>query len=149
MCKKWMCLTFFVVALGLVPGNAAFAASLLSDPDLAGWWTFDEGAGAVAADLSANGNDATVFGDAAWVPGFYGTALNFDGSDDYVGTELSLLDNVEDFTMAGWVMARNPTGSRIGLFGQNDLIEMGFNGGGASVWTSARIARPSDRPGPR
>ncbi|MCH7921232.1 MAG: LamG domain-containing protein, partial [Planctomycetes bacterium] len=54
-----------------------------------------------------------------------------------MGTEQSLLDNAEDFTMAGWVMARNPAGSRIGLFGQNDLVEMGFNGGSASIWTAA------------
>ncbi|HIA93984.1 MAG TPA: LamG domain-containing protein, partial [Candidatus Marinimicrobia bacterium] len=60
--------------------------------------------------------------------------LSFDGVDDYVGTGTSLLNNLSEFSMAGWI---NPSsyGNREGFFGQNDLIEFGFNGSSISLWT--------------
>ncbi len=109
----------------------------LTGPDLLGWWAFEEGEGTIAFDSSPNANDGAIEGDATWVPGVYGTALNFNGTDAYVSTGESLMNNLADFTMAGWVMARNASGSRIGLYGQNDLVEMGFMGGNAEVWTAA------------
>ena len=45
-------------------------------------WSFDEGDGNFAMD-SINCNDGIVYG-ASWVPGIAGTALSFDGVDDYV-----------------------------------------------------------------
>jgi len=54
-----------------------------------------------------------------------------------VGTDKSLLNDQSEFTLAFWVSAGNPGSSRIGLVGQNDLVEMGFNGGNAEIWTSA------------
>jgi len=58
--------------------------------DLAGAWDFDEGAGAVATDVSGNGNNGTISGatfiqetpKGNGITGQY--ALNFDGVDDYV-----------------------------------------------------------------
>jgi hypothetical protein len=38
--------------------------------------------------------------------------------------------------LAGWVNAFNPETGRIGLFGQNDCIEFGFENGDIHVWTS-------------
>ncbi|MHC4517975.1 MAG: LamG domain-containing protein, partial [Planctomycetota bacterium] len=138
MWRQWIHLILFVAIVVAATGGAAYGAfDPLKDAALVGWWTFDEGSGTVAADSSPNGNDGTLNGGAEWVPGVYGTAINFNGTDAYVGTEQSLLDNADDFTMAGWVMARNSAASRIGLFGQNDLIEMGFMNGNAEVWTAA------------
>ena len=42
----------FVMALLIAPSRA-------SDPDVVGDWTFDEGAGQVAGDSSASGNEVT------------------------------------------------------------------------------------------
>ncbi len=129
-------LVAIVLALALTgPTYGGFDA--LSDPDIVGWWEFNEGEGTLAVDATGNGNDGTLEGGAEWVPGVYGTAINFNGADAYVGTESSLLDNAQDFTMCGWVMARNASSGRIGLFGQNDLVEMGFMNGNVEVWTSA------------
>ncbi len=51
---------------------------------LVGWWKFDEGTGTAALDSSGNGNHGTIYNGAAYVPGVSGTALEFDGTDDYV-----------------------------------------------------------------
>ena len=128
MCRKLIYLVCFVLVLSIA-GNAS--------ADLVAHWRFDEGSGDVAYDTSGNGHDGTINGAPNWVPGVGGSALEFDGTDDYVGTGESLLDNMSEFTLAFWVSAGNPGGSRIGLVGQNDLVEMGFNGGNAEIWTSA------------
>ncbi|MFQ6120757.1 MAG: hypothetical protein ACE5KE_12850 [Methanosarcinales archaeon] len=49
------------------------------------YWTFDEGSGNIAHDISGNGNDGSVYG-ASWTSGKVGKALDFDGSNDYVDT---------------------------------------------------------------
>ena len=62
--------------------------TLRSDQYLAGIWRFDEGAGSTAADGSANGNDATIYG-ATWTSGKYKNALRFNGSNNYVSVTSS------------------------------------------------------------
>ena len=46
-------------------------------------WDMDEGSGSVINDKSGNGNNGTIFG-ATWAQGKHGSALSFDGVDDYV-----------------------------------------------------------------
>ena len=106
------------------------------EPNLLGWWKFDESTGTTALDWSGNDNHGTLFGDPLRVAGMIGQAIDFDGSDDYVDTGRSLLNNLSEFTLCGWVSAGNPLAGRIGLFGQNDAIEFGFDGGGAAIWTA-------------
>jgi len=52
------------------------------DDGLIGWWMFDEGTGTTVTDSSGAGHDG-FFVDSTpeWVPGMYGTALEFDGTD--------------------------------------------------------------------
>jgi hypothetical protein len=126
MCKELIYLFFFVLVLGLV-GSAS--AGLIA------YWSFDEGSGTTAADSSGNNNTGTLYGGPQWVAGMIGGALGFDGTDDYVGTGKILLSNVSAFTLAGWVSAGNPGSSRVGLFGQNDCVEFGFDGGNIGIWT--------------
>ena len=128
---------WLVLMSGFLLTGAASAISL-SDPDLVGYWAFDEGSGTTAADLSVNGYNGTLNGGVTWTDGIYGGALQFNGSDSYVGTGQSILNDLDGFTLAGWVSASN-IGSYTGLFGQNDLIEFGFtteNGGQLGVWMS-------------
>ena len=57
---------------------------------LVGYWTFDEGSGTTAVDSSGNGNTGTLNGSMTgndWVPGKYGSSLDFDGSDDYINVD--------------------------------------------------------------
>jgi hypothetical protein len=51
---------------------------------LVGYWNFDEGSGTVASDSSGNGNTGTLKNDPQWVTGISGSALGFDGVNDYV-----------------------------------------------------------------
>ncbi len=53
----------------------------ITDPDLVGWWTFDEGQGATAVDWSGHGNHGSVEleGDPLWVDGHQTTALDMAG----------------------------------------------------------------------
>ncbi|SVB45920.1 uncharacterized protein METZ01_LOCUS198774, partial [marine metagenome] len=86
-------------------------------------------------DMVVKGN--TVIVNTEYGPDFYdvsgdkisdvkGNRLNFDGTEDYVATGDGLLNNLTSFTMAGWLTPEN-SGERVGFFGQNDLIELGFN----------------------
>ncbi|UCE50700.1 MAG: LamG domain-containing protein, partial [Phycisphaerales bacterium] len=56
----------------------------ITDPNLVGWWKFDEGAGTVAVDSSGHDNHGELRGDPTWVEGTDGGALEFDGTGDYV-----------------------------------------------------------------
>jgi len=129
MCRKLMCLASFLLVLSIAGSASA---------DLVAHWDFNEGSGNVAHDISGNGHDGTIEGEPKWVPGVGGSALDFDGTDDYVGTGKSLLNNLSEFTLACWVNPINYTANRIGLVGQNDCIEFGFNGGGdLRCWNTA------------
>ena len=97
--------------------------------ELIGYWPFDDQL-ETTADLSTGGNDGTVNGGAKFVPGRTGDvvdfAIEFDGVDDSVTTEVSLLGNLEAFTMAGWFRFEVEQTNRTGLFGQNDSVEFGM-----------------------
>jgi len=76
-----------------------------SDLGLVGYWSFEEGIGTKAGDMSGNGNNGTLtLMDPAtdWVNGKRGKALDFDGVNDYVN--LGTFSVVSDqMTMAAWV----------------------------------------------
>jgi concanavalin A-like lectin/glucanase superfamily protein/F5/8 type C domain-containing protein len=97
MLRRSVLVMFCVLMVG--PAWSALAGL---DPSLMGWWAFDEGAGTVAADGSGNGNDGTVEGDAAWVPGVLETALQFNGSNSYVNAPHIPFDD-RSFTIAMWI----------------------------------------------
>jgi hypothetical protein len=71
-------------------GQHATSGTSLSN-GLVGYWKFDEGTGTTGTDASGNGYTAT-FGAGGtaptWVPGKYGTGVNFDKVDDYISTTL-------------------------------------------------------------
>ncbi len=127
MCEKLTNLIFLGLAFALIPAGTAKAFDL-NDPDLVGYWSFDEGAGTVATDLSKNNYNGTLIGGTSWTDGIYGSALQFNGNDAYVETGQSILNALAGFTLAGWVSASN-VDVYSSLYGQNDLIEFGFIGG--------------------
>jgi len=102
---------------------------------LVGHYRFDEGQGATTADSSTSGRTGTLNGGAAWVPGVYRNALQFNGTDAYVSTGESFLNDLSAFTLAGWVSAADPTAGRIGLFGQDGTLECGFENSQVGIYT--------------
>jgi hypothetical protein len=66
-------------------------------------WSFDEGEGTTAEDVTGDGHTATIEG-AEWVKGKYGDALRFDGESDVVRVPHSPeFDLAEGFTLEAWV----------------------------------------------
>ncbi len=74
-----------VDAIGNLSAYSGIAAATTPDaapnpPGLVGAWAFNEGVGGTAADVSGNGNQATLVG-ATWsTQGRYGGALSLSGS---------------------------------------------------------------------
>jgi hypothetical protein len=71
--------------------------------DPVGTWTMDEGSGTVAHDSSGGGHDLALTGNPAWVPGESGSALQFNGTDQYGQTSGPVLDTTGNFSVAAWV----------------------------------------------
>ncbi len=87
-------------------GNVwSFTTWAPSDPNLnlVSLWRFDEGSGTIAHD-SAGNNNGSLVGDTSWTTGHRGSALNFDGSGDYVNCGIgSSLDPINAITVSTWV----------------------------------------------
>jgi len=78
------------------------------DPNLIGWWMFDEGSGTTAFDASGKGNEAQFVGNPQWVSeGRFGRAVQFNGTTDYLAApdSASLDIKGDKLTLAAWVKA--------------------------------------------
>ena len=92
-----------------------------------GYWSFDEGSGATARDLSGRGNTGTLFNNPTWTSGQVGGALRFDGVDDFVDMpNHPSLQMTEQITVEG------------SLF---------WDGGGTGEWSNVFIKRFHHQPG--
>jgi len=77
MSKKLIYLVSFVLVLGIVLTSAANAA----DPNLVGWWRFNEGSGTTATDSSGNERHGVLVDNPVWVDGVHGSALEFEANN--------------------------------------------------------------------
>ena len=74
-----------------------------NETGLTAYYNFDERIGDTVYDISTNGNDGTISGNATRV-NFLGNGLEFDGVNSYVdGGTQSTLAIVGDLTMSAWV----------------------------------------------
>ncbi len=78
----------------------------ITDPNLVGWWTFDEGRGSRVVDWSGHGHHGTPHGTVAWADGYDGAGMAFHGplSGDYV--EIAGYPGVlgkHNRTVAAWI----------------------------------------------
>ena len=97
------------VALGIliIAGTLLFCATLGSSTGLASTgpvaaYSFDEGEGEVAGDLTGN-HDGALKG-TEWAKGRYGSSLYFDGEGDKVEIpDSAALQLTEEFTLQAWV----------------------------------------------
>lgn len=67
-------------------------------------WHFDEGSGDIAFDEIRNKNDGAVYG-ATWVDGKVGSALSFNGVDNYVEVGDDSSFDLTDITVEVWAKA--------------------------------------------
>ena len=88
----------------------------ITDPNLVGWWKFDEGSGVTVLDGSGYGNHGTIKGNPQWVLGQDDDALEFDGVDDYVEVPHAPILTVDnEVTVMAWIN----TGRYIGPTGDD------------------------------
>ncbi|HZB34248.1 MAG TPA: LamG-like jellyroll fold domain-containing protein [Streptosporangiaceae bacterium] len=66
------------------------------------FYAFDEGSGTVARD-GVGAHDATLVGGPAWTPGHAGSALRFNGSNQYADTGAAILDTTGNYSVSAWV----------------------------------------------
>jgi hypothetical protein len=91
------------------------------DRGLVAHWTFDEGRGEVARDVTGNGHDATLK-NTEWVSSPRGYALRFDSQDDAaVHGQRETMNLSGDLSLALWVRVNplvNPDTTHL-LFGDS------------------------------
>jgi hypothetical protein len=76
----------------------------VTDPNLVGWWKFDEGQGSNVIDWSGQGNHGTLMGGASWIEAYDGDGVKLDGSDDYVVLPIgSVIGSLSSATFTSWV----------------------------------------------
>jgi RHS repeat-associated protein len=91
-------------------------------------WHFDEGDGSIAADSSMLANDGTLKNGVQWVSGHDGSALDFDGTNDYV--EFSdTIDTTGAFSVEAWVKPEAAPSER----GRVVAGTYAYNGGGSNA----------------
>ncbi len=93
----------------------------VSDPNLVGWWTLDEGKGTHIADWSGHRHHGQFNGTVApaWVSGYDGAALSFVGGGvhDYVVTAYPGVTGIHSRTVTAWI--KTTTYGEIISWGQN------------------------------
>jgi chitodextrinase len=97
---------------------------------LLGYWRFEDGVGSTATDLSGNGFNGTLSGDATWAAGKLGGGISFDGDGDWVdmGDAPEFNFNNQSFSFAYWT---NNMGAVPGL-------KFGKGNGGPQGWGTSQ-----------
>lgn len=101
------------VAIGLAPGASTITATsgsisgttsaIVADTNLAGWWRFDDGTGAAGADISGNGDPATLVNGIVWTTGQIGQAISANGSSQYAQIPAVNLSTTRAITWMAWI----------------------------------------------
>ena len=96
---RWFTLIFVIALTSLLAFTSLKAEELIDNLVLA--FSFEEGAGETIKDLSGQGNNGIINGNAKWVEGPLGEALYFDGATYVVAPHIAF-DN-RSFTVQLWV----------------------------------------------
>lgn len=119
-----------------VPGDTSFCASPIAE------YKFDEKIGTVANDTSGNNNNGTITG-ATWARGKIGSAMSFDGTDDYVNLTHYTLNGQGVVTYSAFIKTSNasttgasPAELKQAVFGQleDSTMQVGIDNGKPSIW---------------
>jgi hypothetical protein len=117
MCTRLMAMAM-VVSLATLIGPAR-AGQL--DPNLAGWWRFDDGAGTTAVDSSGQERHGELIGGPQWTAGMRKGALAFSGSSHVAIPGYDGIMGGHARTTAAWIKVENTSAS---------IITWGPTGGG-------------------
>lgn len=98
--SSFVCL-LFCIALVIAP--ATMTKCITIDKSFVGIWMLDEGKGEQINDLTENHNDGTVNGNAKWVNGKFGSAIEFDGATSVIVPNAEILMPKEQITVTAWI----------------------------------------------
>ncbi|GAA5497576.1 hypothetical protein Rhal01_03772 [Rubritalea halochordaticola] len=112
-------------------------ADAASKPDstfagLVAWWNLKDAAGATSA---TDNSGSAIHGFVDGVT-FTGQEASFNGKDDFIATEVGLLNDMAAFTISGWYRSPLKQAPNAGIWGQSGVVEFGINGTSLRVWTS-------------
>ncbi len=110
------------------PADKDKVASLDTDPNLVGWWKFDEDSGKTAADSSRHKRKGELKGDLSFdndsVSGRIGKALKLNGRKDFIQiTGYKGVTGTRPRTVAAWVKTTSPRSEFIS-WGLDDFGQM-------------------------
>ncbi len=115
--------------------TASSAVTLRNKP-LAAEWLFDKGSGTTVEDTSPNRNNGTIHG-ATWTGGVHGSALSFDGVNDYVRVSSDYTLNLTGGISVGAQVNLRATGTRQSLV---EKVAPGQSGYWLAVGTDGRLS---------
>ena len=106
------------LAYSLYGDEKSSTKTLDTDPNLAGWWTFDEGADKTTPDSSKHKRNGALKGGLSFdknsAEGKVGKALKFDGRDNYVEiTKYKGVGGTRPRTIAAWFKTKKTQGEII------------------------------------
>jgi len=99
-----------MIAVVTAPSIITPASAVDLADGLVAEWLFEEGQGDVVRDTSDNNNNGVLHNDPQWVQDGIGTAMRFDGIDDYIdcGTTATI-DLTETVSLEAWVKPEKPS----------------------------------------
>ena len=104
--------------------NVTGSAILVANPNIAGWWPFEEGLGNITDDVSQNSNIGTLRPACPncpnWTAGKKGLALLFDGINDYVNVSDHPTLNFTNYSIEAWFNATDDVDQIIVMKGENN-----------------------------
>jgi len=120
-----------IVLLGLVLVNPGFSIE-----GLVGAWTFDDDAGGKVKDVSGNGHDGELVGNAKMdKAGKIGSAVATDGTEAYVMVpDDNALEFDGDFTIACWIWNEVPAADHSSFVTKGYHRPSGGAGGDSKPW---------------
>jgi len=80
---------------------------------LVGCWLFNENTGGKVFDLSGNGNTGSLVASTQFVPGKFGSCLDFDGNGDYVSLGIGVTVTSTSHTILGWFKSPDLSVTRV------------------------------------
>jgi len=130
MCAKLPSLCVGMLSVLLMTSGALGASPVVldEDPNLAGWWKFDETSGKAAADASKHARSAMLKGSLSFeknsARGRVGKAIAFEDSDAHVEvTKYKGVAGTQPRTVAVWIKTTTSQG-RIVSWGTDDFGKM-------------------------
>jgi len=81
----------------------------IDDPNLLGWWKFEDSGVSKTLDSSGHNRHGTLYGGPAYATGVFDEAINLDGTDDWVSVGSVGISGAAPRTIAGWVKMNTTT----------------------------------------